>query len=211
MIRIAVLVSGNGSNLQAILDAHISGTIVGVLSNQANAFALQRAKQAGIASAVISHKDYPTRDSFDAQMHAQLLKWKVDLVVLAGFMRILSSDFVQQWEGRMLNIHPSLLPYYKGMHTHRRVLNTGDVFHGCTVHFVTAQLDSGQAIAQAILQVNLADDEQSLAQRVHHLEHRLYPQVIEWYCTQTLVYQNAEILLNNKPLNKPLQLSFFDL
>ena len=146
MIKIAVLVSGNGSNLQALIDANLSGQIVGVLSNKADAYALERAQKANIATAVISHKDFPTREVFDEAMHQQLLAWEVDVVILAGFMRILTPTFVNKWQGKMLNIHPSLLPAYKGVNTHQRVLNTGDRLHGCTVHFVTAELDSGQSI-----------------------------------------------------------------
>ena len=146
-MRIAVLVSGNGSNLQALIDANLSGQIIGVLSNKADAYALQRAEKANIATAVISHKDYPNRESFDDAMHQQLLAWEIDLVILAGFMRILTPNFVNQWQGKMLNIHPSLLPFYKGINTHQRVLNTGDRLHGCTVHFVTDELDAGQSIA----------------------------------------------------------------
>lgn len=133
-MRIAVLVSGNGSNLQALIDAQhgkqLSGQIVGVLSNKADAYALRRAEDANIATAVISHKNFPNRESFDVAMHQQLLAWQVDLVILAGFMRILTPEFVSKWQGKMLNIHPSLLPFYKGMNTHQRVLNTGDRLHG---------------------------------------------------------------------------------
>lgn len=177
MIKIAVLVSGSGSNLQALIDANLSGQIVGVISNKPEAYALARAQKAGIATAVIEHKQYPNREAFDDVMHQQLLDWDVDLVVLAGFMRILSAKFVQAWEGKMVNIHPSLLPHYKGMHTHQRALNTGDVFHGCTVHYVTAELDAGQALAQGVLKVNVHDNASSLASRVHVLEHVIYPQV----------------------------------
>jgi len=169
-MRIAVLVSGNGSNLQALIDANLSGQIIGVLSNKADAYALQRAEKANIATAVISHKDYPNRESFDDTMHQQLLAWEIDLVILAGFMRILTPNFVSQWQGKMLNIHPSLLPFYKGINTHQRVLNTGDRLHGCTVHFVTAELDAGQSIAQSAIHVSLHDNVESLAQRVHELE-----------------------------------------
>ncbi|OUY08470.1 phosphoribosylglycinamide formyltransferase [Acinetobacter populi] len=204
-MRIAVLVSGHGSNLQALLDAKLSGEIVGVLSNRSNAYALERAKQANIDTAVISHQDFPTRESFDARMHQQLLTWHVDLVVLAGFMRILTPDFVKKWEGRMLNIHPSLLPAYKGMHTHQRVLNTGDRLHGCTVHFVTAELDAGQAIAQAILSVSSHDTIETLAQRVHQLEHFIYPQVVQYFCSKQLIWNNHQVYLNNQPLLKPIR------
>ncbi|MEB6676588.1 phosphoribosylglycinamide formyltransferase [Acinetobacter haemolyticus] len=205
MMRIAVLVSGNGSNLQALIDANLSGQIIGVVSNKADAYALQRAKDANIATAVISHKDFPTRESFDDAMHQQLIAWQIDLVILAGFMRILTPNFVSKWQGKMLNIHPSLLPFYKGVNTHQRVLNTGDRLHGCTVHFVTAELDAGQSIAQSAIQVSLNDTVESLAQRVHQLEHFIYPQVVQWFCTGQLTWQNGQAYFNQKPLTQPIQ------
>jgi phosphoribosylglycinamide formyltransferase-1 len=208
-MRIAVLVSGNGSNLQALIDANLSGQIIGVLSNKADAYALQRAKDANIATAVISHKDYPNRESFDDAMHQQLLAWQVDLVILAGFMRILTPSFVSKWQGKMLNIHPSLLPFYKGVNTHQRVLNTGDRLHGCTVHFVTAELDAGQSIAQSAIQVSLHDNVESLAQRVHELEHFIYPQVAEWLCNGQLTWANGQAYFNKKPLERPIQFAQF--
>ena len=208
-MRIAVLVSGNGSNLQALIDANLSGQIIGVLSNKADAYALQRAEKANIATAVISHKDYPNRESFDDAMHQQLLAWEVDLVILAGFMRILTPNFVSQWQGKMLNIHPSLLPFYKGINTHQRVLNTGDRLHGCTVHFVTAELDAGQSIAQSAIQVSLHDNVESLAQRVHELEHFIYPQVAEWLCNGQLTWTNGQAYFNKKPLERPIQFAQF--
>ena len=205
MIKIAVLVSGSGSNLQALIDANLSGQIVGVISNKPEAYALERARNAGIATAIIEHKQYPNRESFDAVMHQQLLDWNVDLVVLAGFMRILSADFVQSWEGKMVNIHPSLLPNYKGMHTHQRVLNTGDVLHGCTVHYVTAELDAGQALAQGVLTVKQNDTVESLAQRVHQLEHLIYPQAVEWICNQTIQHVDHKVMYRNQPMSAPVQ------
>ena len=212
-MRIAVLVSGNGSNLQALIDAQLgkqlSGQIIGVLSNKADAYALQRAEKANIATTVISHKDYPNRESFDDAMHQQLLAWEVDLVILAGFMRILTPNFVSQWQGKMLNIHPSLLPFYKGINTHQRVLNTGDRLHGCTVHFVTAELDAGQSIAQSAIQVSLHDNVESLAQRVHELEHFIYPQVAEWLCNGQLTWTNGQAYFNKKPLERPIQFAQF--
>lgn len=204
-MRIAVLVSGNGSNLQALIDANLSGQIIGVLSNKADAYALQRAEDANIATAVISHKDFPTRESFDEAMHQQLIAWQVDLVILAGFMRILTPNFVSKWQGKMLNIHPSLLPFYKGVNTHQRVLNTGDRLHGCTVHFVTAELDAGQSIAQSAIQVSLNDTVEILAQRVHQLEHFIYPQVVQWFCTGQLTWKNGQAYFNQKPLTQPIQ------
>ncbi|MFV5367224.1 phosphoribosylglycinamide formyltransferase [Acinetobacter junii] len=209
MMRIAVLVSGNGSNLQALIDANLSGQIIGVLSNKADAYALERAKQANIATAVVSHKDFPNRESFDEAMHQQLLAWQIDLVILAGFMRILTPSFVSQWQGKMLNIHPSLLPYYKGVNTHQRVLNTGDRFHGCTVHFVTAELDAGQSIAQSAIEVRLNDTVETLAQRVHKLEHFIYPQVAEWLCNGQLTWRDGQAFFNQKPLERPIQFAQF--
>ena len=209
MIKIAVLVSGSGSNLQALIDANLSGQIVGVISNRPDAFALQRARKANIATAVIEHKQYPSREAFDDVMHQQLLDWDVDLVILAGFMRILSPKFVKAWEGKMINIHPSLLPNYKGMHTHQRVLNTGDVFHGCTVHYVTAELDAGQALAQGVLKVNVHDHAESLADRVHVLEHVIYPQVAEWICNGTIQHTADGVLYRNQPMQAPVQFCKF--
>lgn len=205
MIKIAVLVSGSGSNLQALIDANLSGQIVGVISNKPDAYALTRAQNAGIPTAVIEHKQYPDRETFDEVMHQQLLAWNVDLVVIAGFMRILSAKFVQAWEGKMLNIHPSLLPHYKGMHTHQRVLNTGDTLHGCTVHYVTAELDAGPALAQGVLQVNLHDTPESLANRVHVLEHLIYPQVVEWICNGSLEHTAQGVMYRQQLLQQPVQ------
>ena len=209
MIKIAVLVSGSGSNLQALIDANLSGQIVGVISNKPEAFALQRAEKAGIATKVIEHKQYPTREAFDDVMHQQLLAWDVDLVILAGFMRILSAQFVKNWEGKMINIHPSLLPNYKGMHTHQRVLKTGDVFHGCTVHYVTAELDAGQALAQGVLKVNIHDDAASLANRVHVLEHVIYPQVAEWICNGTIQHTENGVLYRGQLMQDAVQFCKF--
>jgi len=205
MIKIAVLVSGSGSNLQALIDANLSGQIVGVISNKPEAYALARAQKAGIQTAVIEHKQYPNREAFDDVMHQQLLDWDVDLVVLAGFMRILSEKFVKAWEGKMVNIHPSLLPNYKGMHTHQRVLNTGDTLHGCTVHYVTAELDAGQALAQGILKVSHQDTTHSLAQRVHVLEHLIYPQVVEWICTGAIQHTAAGVMYHGQLMQEPIQ------
>lgn len=208
-MKIAVLVSGTGSNLQALIDAQLSGRlsgqIVGVLSNKADAYALQRATQQQIATTVISHKDYPNRAGFDEAMHQQLLAWQVDVVILAGFMRILTADFVSKWQGKMLNIHPSLLPYYKGINTHQRVLNTGDRLHGCTVHFVSTELDAGQSIAQFAITVAPHDNAETLAKRVHKLEHVLYPQVLQWFCNGQLTWQHGQAYFNQQLLEKPIQ------
>jgi phosphoribosylglycinamide formyltransferase-1 len=205
MTKIAVLVSGSGSNLQALIDANLSGKIVGVISNKPEAYALKRAQNADIPTAVIEHKQYPNREAFDDVMHQQLLEWDADLVILAGFMRILSAQFVKAWEGKMINIHPSLLPNYKGMHTHQRVLNTGDTLHGCTVHYVTAELDAGQALAQGVLKVNEHDNAISLANRVHGLEHLIYPQVAEWICNGTIQHTEQGVLYRGQAMKEPVQ------
>ncbi|MDO7537955.1 phosphoribosylglycinamide formyltransferase [Acinetobacter nosocomialis] len=205
MMKIAVLVSGNGSNLQALIDARLSGQIVGVLSNKADAYALERAQNANIATAVISHKDFPSRADFDEAMYQQLMAWQADIVILAGFMRILTANFVDKWQGKMLNIHPSLLPAYKGVNTHQRVLNTGDRLHGCTVHFVTSELDAGQAIAQSAIEVKEHDNVASLAERVHKLEHFIYPQVAEWLCNGQLTWKDGKAYFRNQILEHPIR------
>ena len=180
MIKIAVLVSGSGSNLQALIDANLSGQIVGVISNKPEAFALQRAKNANIATAVIEHKQFPNREAFDDVMHQQLLDWDVDLVILAGFMRILTAPFVEYFQHRILNIHPSLLPSFTGLDTHERALQEGVKAHGCTVHFVTPILDVGPIVAQAVVPVLADDDADSLAARVLTMEHKIYPAVVDY-------------------------------
>ena len=211
MKRIAVLVSGNGSNLQALIDADLpvsGGQIVGVISNHPDAYALQRAHAAAIDTAIISHRDYPQRDIFDQALHVQLTAWQVDIVVLAGFMRILTAEFVQKWSGNMLNIHPSLLPAYKGLHTHQRVLNSGDRYHGCTVHWVTPELDSGQSIIQGLLSVSVHDTAASLAQRIHRIEHQIYPLALRWLCSGIISLKNQRLMFNDQPQLSPLQLYF---
>lgn len=177
--RVGVLVSGRGSNLQALIDAcadpAFPAEIVLVLSNVADAGALERAAKARIPTRVIDHRDYADRASFDAVMDETLRAAAVDVVCLAGFMRLLSPRFVQAWNGRMLNIHPSLLPSFKGLHTHRQALEAGVKLHGCTVHLVTPDLDSGPILVQAAVPVLADDTEASLAARVLEQEHRAYP------------------------------------
>jgi phosphoribosylglycinamide formyltransferase 1 len=180
-VRTGVLISGRGSNLQALIDAAAAdpafpAEITLVISNRPGAGGLDRAAQAGIATATIDHKDHETREAFDAALHEALSEAGVELVCLAGFMRILTPGFVARWEGRMLNIHPSLLPKYKGVDTHARALAAGDTVHGCSVHYVTAELDDGPVIAQAEVPVLKGDTPETLAGRVLEAEHRLYPQ-----------------------------------
>lgn len=178
--RVGVLVSGRGSNLQALLDAcadpAFPAEIVLVLSNVPGAYALERAERAKVATVTISHKGFPGgREAFDAAMDAELRKAGVDIVCLAGFMRLLSPGFVQSWAGRMINIHPSLLPSFKGLHTHAQALAAGVKLHGCTVHLVTPDLDDGPILVQAAVPVLADDSEESLAARVLEQEHKAYP------------------------------------
>ena len=203
--RIVVLISGNGSNLQAILDAitteQIPAEIVAVVSNKADAFGLQRARLAEIPTRILSFADYQDRDKYDQALMAAIDAFKPDLIVLAGFMRILTDDFVNHYLGKMINIHPSLLPRHKGLHTHRRVLQAGDREHGATVHFVTPELDSGPLILQGKTQVNTADTEQTLTQRVHDIEHHIYPQAVKWFATGRLSLSEHKVLLDQKPVD----------
>ncbi|MFA6022286.1 MAG: phosphoribosylglycinamide formyltransferase, partial [Rhodospirillales bacterium] len=177
--RVGVLVSGRGSNLQALLDAcadpAFPAEIVLVISNVANAYALERATKAGVASLTLSHKSFASREDFDTAMDAHLRDAGVEIVCLAGFMRLLSAGFVQSWDKRMINIHPSLLPSFKGLHTHARALEAGVKLHGCTVHLVTPDLDDGPIIVQAAVPVLADDTEDSLAARVLEQEHKAYP------------------------------------
>jgi phosphoribosylglycinamide formyltransferase-1 len=189
MCRIVVLISGHGSNLQALIDAERQGElgggqIVAVLSNRADAFGLVRARKIGIPTEVLSHKDFPERAAFDAALMARIDAHRPDLVVLAGFMRILTPAFVQHYAGRLINIHPSLLPKYPGMHTHARAIEAGEIEHGATVHFVTEGVDEGPIILQGRVPVLPDDTPETLQQRVHAIEHQIYPQAVRMLCTK---------------------------
>ncbi len=204
-MRIVVLISGGGSNLQAIIDGcnqgNIAGNIVGVISNRPQVKGLERATQSGIAAYTLDHKTFESREAFDDALAAQIDTLKPDLLILAGFMRILTPAFTQRYVGKMLNIHPSLLPKYPGLHTHKRALEAGDSEHGVTVHFVTAELDGGPAVIQAKIPVQANDTEATLAARVLEQEHIIYPQAANWFCQGRLTLQNNAALLDGKPLN----------
>jgi len=182
--KLAVLISGEGSNLQAIIDAIYTGTLDAsieiVISNKASANGLNRARQAGIPAVVVAPVKGQTREEYDQCLLATLGPCAPDLVVLAGFMRILSANFVHAFANKIINIHPSLLPAYKGMNTHQRVLDAGESYHGATVHFVTEELDDGEIIIQSRIKINPDDDAQTLQQRVHIEEHVIYPRAIQW-------------------------------
>ncbi len=205
-MNIVILISGNGSNLQAIIDYFAKPksnvTITAVISNRPEANGLTRATTAGIPSQTIIYKDDSSRADTDHKLSQIIDHYKPDLVVLAGFMRILSNDFVGRYTGRLINIHPSLLPKYKGLSTHKRVLETGDLEHGTTVHYVSAELDDGPIIAQTKLTLNKSETETSLTQRIHTLEHKLYPYVIELIATNRISLAKDVVLFDGNPLAK---------
>lgn len=178
--RVAVLISGSGSNLQALIDQQsaLGYQVVMVLSNVASAYGLTRAQQAGIDTIILNHKDYESREAFESAMIGKIDAYQVDAVILAGFMRILTPVFIGHYEGRLLNIHPSLLPKYKGLHTHARAIEAGDEAHGASVHLVTAELDGGPILAQGSVPVLPDDTHDILAKRVLTIEHQLYPAVV---------------------------------
>jgi phosphoribosylglycinamide formyltransferase 1 len=200
MKRIVVLLSGRGSNLGALLQTCAAGkanfAIVGVVSNKAEAGGLALATAANIPTAVLSHKDFASRETFDAALRTTVQGFAPDLVVLAGFMRILTPEFVSAFEGRMINIHPSLLPAFTGLHTHQRAIEAGCKFAGCTVHFVTAELDHGPIIAQAVVPILPNDSESTLAARVLIEEHRLLPQAVSDFCAGRLVVVGLQVSVN---------------
>lgn len=193
--NVVVLLSGTGSNLQALIDSTADGEnpvrIAAVIANRSDAHGLQRAQAAGIATRVLEHGDYQGRDAFDAALMQAIDDFAPQLVVLAGFMRILTPAFVRHYHGRLLNIHPSLLPRHKGLHTHQRALEAGDTEHGCSVHFVTEELDGGPLVVQAVIPVHSQDTAATLAQRVHAQEHRIYPLAVRWFAEGRLLLTQA--------------------
>ena len=200
--RTVILISGSGSNLQAFIDTlhPAQANIVAVISNRADAYGLERAAQADIPTAVLSHRDFADRASYDQALAQLVDSYQAELVILAGFMRILSSDFVSHYPGRLLNIHPSLLPKYTGLHTHQRALAAGDTEHGATVHFVTEELDGGPAIMQSHVPVLPGDTAETLAERVRHTEHRLYPQAALLLITGRVQLVDGQVCLDGIPI-----------
>lgn len=198
--RIAVLISGSGSNLQSLIDllkdSDLPGEIALVLSNKAGVYGLERAEKVGIATKVLSHRDYPDRASYDAALQSALEEAEIDIVCLAGFMRIFTEEFVAKWHGRMLNIHPSILPLFTGLQTHQRALDAGCQIGGCTVHFVTGELDGGPIIIQATVPILPNDDADSLAKRVLVQEHKLYPQALTWLLQERLTIEGNRVVLD---------------
>ncbi|NLJ93118.1 MAG: phosphoribosylglycinamide formyltransferase [Aeromonadales bacterium] len=206
MSRVVVLISGNGSNLQALLSQQqldqLGGEIVAVISNKADAYGLTRAKAAGISSEVIANADFANRAAFDHALMAAIDRHQPHLVVLAGFMRILTSDFVNHYQNRLLNIHPSLLPSYPGLDTHAKAIANNDENHGCSVHFVTEEVDGGPVVLQARVPVFADDTPDSLAERVQVQEHAIYPLVVRWFNEGRLVMQQGAAFLDGALLPK---------
>lgn len=204
MKNIVVLISGNGSNLQAIIDAcnqqKINGTLRAVFSNKADAFGLERARDAGIPAHALTASQFASREAFDQQLMLEIDAYAPDVVVLAGYMRILSPAFVAHYQGRLLNIHPSLLPKYPGLNTHRQVLENGDDEHGTSVHFVTDELDGGPVILQARIPVFDGDDEAEIAARVQAQEHAIYPLVVSWFVSGRLQMKDGQAWLDGERL-----------
>ncbi|WP_064555048.1 phosphoribosylglycinamide formyltransferase [Buttiauxella noackiae] len=203
MRRIVVLISGNGSNLQAIIDAcklkKINATVAAVFSNKTDAFGLERARAAEIPAHALTASQFADRAAFDRELMLEIDAYAPDLVVLAGYMRILSSEFVGHYAGRLINIHPSLLPKYPGLNTHSQVLENGDEVHGTSVHFVTEELDGGPVILQAKVPVFEGDDEEDITARVQNQEHAIYPLVVSWFIEGRLqMRENSAWLDGNK-------------
>lgn len=210
-LPIVVLVSGSGSNLQAIIDAAAEGLPVeirAVVSNRADAFGLTRAERAGIPSVVLDHQAFATREAYDRELIRLIDSYRPGLVVLAGFMRILTPRFVNHFSDRLLNIHPSLLPRYRGLHTHRRVLEAGDREHGASVHLVTEELDGGPLLLQVSVPVEPGDDEESLAARVLSQEHIIYPMVIGWFAKGRIKVDNGTLQLDGETMQGPVMMPF---
>ena len=196
--QIAVLLSGRGSNFESLLRSSRTGSLGGdiglVISNRPAAGGLRIAQDAGIETALIDHQQYPSREAFDRDLAGAIDSISPDLVVLAGFMRILTPEFVARFTGRLMNIHPSLLPLYPGLHTHQRALDNGDSYAGATVHYVTGELDGGPPVLQARVPVNSGDDSDTLAGRVLEIEHRIYPVAVNWHLTDRLTWQDGNLL-----------------
>ncbi len=206
-LSLVVLISGSGSNLQAIIDAAAADLpveIKAVISNREDAYGLERAHQAGIETRILDHNEFDDRESYDQSLGDLIEEYRPSLVIMAGFMRILTPELVRRFHGRMLNIHPSLLPKYRGLHTHQRALEAGEKEHGASVHFVTEELDGGPIIIQALVPVLADDTQDSLAARVLQQEHIIYPEAIRMFAEGRLRMDGNEVYHNGKPLTSPI-------
>lgn len=208
--RLVVLISGSGSNLQAIIDAcesnRINAQVVAVISNRADAFGLKRAEKARITAETLDHRKFPDRETFDQVLRELIDSFSPDAILLAGFMRILTTEFTQHYAGKMLNIHPSRLPRFRGLHTHQRALDANEKEHGASIHFVTDELDGGPVILQSRLEIKPEHNPETLAADVLKQEHVIYPQVVKWLCEGRITLNNHHVLFDKETLHKPLQL-----
>ncbi len=195
-LSVVVLISGSGSNLQAFIDrsSELNISIKAVISNIAEAYGLERAKTANIPAIAVPHGDFASREDFDASLANHIHKYQPDLIILAGFMRILSADFVTAFKDKIINIHPSLLPKYKGLNTHQRAIEAGDEFHGASVHVVTPELDDGPVIIQGQLPIKEDATAESLQQQIHVIEHQIYPQAVKWIANGDVIIQNGQVI-----------------
>ncbi len=210
-LPIVVLISGSGSNLQAIIDGagrDLPIEICAVISNRADAYGLERAREAGIETRLLNNQDFPDRDSYDQALGDLMDEYQPGLVILAGFMRILTPALVERFRGRMLNIHPSLLPMFRGLHTHQRALDAGEQLHGASVHFVTEELDGGPVIIQAIVPIETDDDADSLAARVLTQEHIIYPTAIRWFAEGRLHMEGTAVIHDGRVLESPIIMNY---
>lgn len=199
--EVLVLIGGNGSNLQALIDNQNQVfKVAGVISHRPDVFGLERAKQNHIKTDVVDHKSFTNRVAFEEQLANTIDKYDADLIVLAGFMRVLSPEFVSKYKAKLINIHPSLLPKYKGLNTHQRVIDNNEIHHGTSVHFVTADLDGGPIVAQAKIALGNDNEASSLQKRIQKAEHWLYPKVVNWYCEGRLSLTDNIVLLDNQPV-----------
>lgn len=201
---IVVLISGRGSNMQALLDAGLP--VSAVISNVPGAKGLDFAASKGVPTRAVDHKRFPTREAFDAALAAEIDAFQPRLVALAGFMRVLTPGFVARYDGRMMNIHPSLLPEYPGLHTHERALRAGARQHGCTVHFVTAELDHGPIVIQAAVPVRSGDTAEALAARVLRQEHVIYPRAVRWFLQDQLVIEGGAVRVKGEKAGQDAQM-----
>lgn len=206
---LAIMISGNGSNLQSIIDAveqgRLQATIRLVVSNNPEAYGLTRALEHGIETCVLDHRDYPSREAFDDALRETLQAVAPDLIVLAGFMRILGPGFIDVFAGRILNIHPSLLPAYKGLNTHQRALDNHETRHGVSIHLVTADLDDGPVLLQGSYPIESGDSAADLQQKGHRLEHRMYPQLLQWFSEDRFDVDQGKVYFEGQLLDAPLQ------
>lgn len=212
MLKIVVLISGVGSNLQAIIDAietkenktqNINAEIIAIISNKSTAAGLERARKHAIPAYVLPTQKSQTRQAYDERLSEVLTRLNPDLIVLAGFMRIFTDALVNQFKGKMINIHPSLLPKYRGLNTHQRAIEAGDSEHGCSVHFVTPELDGGPVIAQAKISIEPDDNINSLSGKVQLLEHKLYPLIVNWFAQRRLELKHEQVFFDGTALSEP--------